>query len=170
MKHTPLFLSVLVCLLLVPAAATAVSPGEGARVIAGETMTPTKAPPLRVVVDIDQPEMRRGLRAHDPIHCAGDEEITLSGVHIQSENDAIVVKGDCRVFITRSHLEGGRSAVRVLGQGDVTLRDTTLIGGSSALHIAGDGSVNASATTFRGTIVELGNGDLVGLGKNRYDD
>ena len=127
-------------------------------------------PAFKIVTAAERKPFRRGLEKRDPLTCADGEEITLTGILIDTPADALIVKGNCRVFITRSHLRAGKHAIRVIGEGDVTLRDTTLEGAASALHISGDGSVNAAATTFMGRIVELGNGDLVGLGKNTYDD
>jgi len=169
MKHFHAIHLVFLCVLaLLPSHAAAESPLE----VPAPAVEPVKSPSstLRVVVSPHRAVIRPGLEVREPFTCSGEEEITLSGVLIDTEKDALVVKGNCRVFITRSHLRGGKHALRVIGEGDVTLRDTILEGDMSALHISGDGSVNASATVFRGRIIELGNGDLVGLGKNLYDD
>jgi len=170
MKHSSI--AVLACLVVLPMTLHA-APTETPDTWGLPQVLPNGSPRgavFKVVTPPDRKPIRRGLERREPLTCTDGEEITLAGILIDAPSDALIVKGNCRVFITRSHLRAGKHAIRVIGDGDVTLRDTTLEGTASALHISGDGSVNASATTFMGRIVELGNGDLVGLGKNIYDD
>lgn len=99
-----------------------------------------------------EPEPTDGLKPHDPVTCAGTENIRLERVKIETDNVAISVSESCDVVIIDSEIIAGSVAIFVTSQGeaDIDIRNSTIKGAEAAYVIDGSGDISAKDTKFIG--------------------
>jgi len=96
-----------------------------------------------------------------PIRCKGNQELTVRGVVIETDGNAVVAQGNCDLTLKDCRLVGGKHGIRALGNADVKVRGCEVEGGKGSVLVAGNATVHARKSSFAGKVRKQGNGDFV---------
>jgi hypothetical protein len=144
--------------------------GRILRIRPGLPPTPTKRPVIRRQAPPAQKALNappKGLKKAQPIHCVGNNDLTLTKRYIDTTGTAIVLVGNCGVTITQSWIRGN-VAISIMGNGTVTIKNSVIIGRNKAINIIGNGDVSLKNSHIKGRISKLGSGDITKRGGNTF--
>lgn len=80
-------------------------------------------------------------RPQGPIHCTGDQKMTLKGVEIRTDKTAVVADGDCTLKIEDCTLIGGKFGLLARNNADVKLKNCTVSGVKRGVRVTDNGTV-----------------------------
>lgn len=81
-------------------------------------------------------------RPQGPIHCSGDQSMTLKGVEIRTGETAVIADGDCTLKLEDCTLLGGKFGLVARNNADVKLKNCTVSGNKRGIRVVGNATVS----------------------------
>ncbi|HPQ41375.1 MAG TPA: right-handed parallel beta-helix repeat-containing protein [bacterium] len=116
----------------------------------------------------DLPPVPDGLTPHAPLFCDGLNDMNITGVHIDTDQNGADIQGNCDAMISNCYISSEMVAVHVHGNAEVTLNNCVLVGKGGAVIVSGNAEVTLKNCTIKGAVQSSGNAEIMDGGGNTY--